>query len=70
MHLHANWRAIMRRAWSIRLILLAGLLSGAEAALAFADLLPWPPGAAAAVSAAVSMAAFVARIVAQENLKD
>ncbi|WP_459349809.1 DUF7940 domain-containing protein, partial [Rhodovulum sulfidophilum] len=33
MHLVPHWRALIRRAWSIRLILIAGLLSGIEAGL-------------------------------------
>jgi len=41
MKLVANWRAVLRRAWSVRLMLAAGLLSGAEIALPLLDgLLP------------------------------
>jgi hypothetical protein len=45
----ANWRAVLRRAWSMRLMLLAGLLSGAEVALQLLDgIIPIPPGVFAA----------------------
>ena len=39
-----DWRDILRRAWSIRLMLLAGLLSGCEAVLSATgtDWLPVP----------------------------
>lgn len=35
MHLLPEWRAVLARAWSVRLILLAGLLTGAEARRAY-----------------------------------
>ena len=34
MTLVANWRAVLRRAWSVRLMLVAAVLSAAEVALA------------------------------------
>jgi hypothetical protein len=40
-----NWRGVLRCAWSIRLMILAGLLSGVEAILPLLDgVLPIPPG--------------------------
>lgn len=69
MKLAPDWRRVLRRAWSIRLILLAGLLSGLEVALPFLDgLLPVPPGAFAALSLVTTAGAFVARLVAQKDL--
>jgi len=70
MRLLPNWREVLRKAWSIRLILLAGLLSGLEVVLPFLGELPIPSGAFAALSMVVTMAAFVARIVAQKDLPD
>jgi hypothetical protein len=65
----ANWRAVLRRAWSIRLMLLAGLLSGAEVALPLLDgILPIPPGAFAPLTVVTVGAAFVARLVVQKGL--
>ena len=67
LRLHPDWRRILARAWSVRLILLAGVLTVAEGVLsAFSDgspLLTW-------AAATATGAAFVARIVAQENLSD
>ncbi|MEP9388208.1 hypothetical protein [Mesorhizobium sp. KR9-304] len=37
MRLVANWRAVLTRAWSMRLMSLAGLLSGMEIALPLID---------------------------------
>lgn len=69
MKLASNWRDILRRAWSIRLIVLAGVLSGAEVLLGiFADNPPIPRGTFAAISGFVTMGAFVARIVAQKDV--
>lgn len=62
-----DWKDVLRRAWSIRLMLLAGLLSGVEVILPlFVDALP--RGLFAAVSGMVVMLAFVARLVAQQGL--
>lgn len=67
-----NWRRLLRRAWSIRLIALAVVLSGVEAAFgvmtAFAikpDFVP--AGLFAAGAFAVSVAAFIARLIAQKD---
>ena len=63
----ADWKRILRKAWSIRLMLAAGLLSGAEVALPlFADAIP--RGVFAATSGVVVMGAFVARLVAQKDM--
>jgi hypothetical protein len=65
--LASDWREVLRKAWSIRLMLLAGLLSGVEVAVPFfADALP--RGTFAALSAVSVAAAFVARLVAQKDL--
>jgi len=69
MNLVSNWRAVLQRAWSVRLMLLAALFSGAEVALPFlGDFIA--PGWFAAVSALMVSAAFVARILAQRNMID
>lgn len=69
MRLITNWRTILRKAWSIRLLLLAGLLSGVEAALPFIDD-RMPRGVFALLSLLVTGGAFVARLVAQQGVGD
>jgi len=61
---------VLRRAWSVRLILIAAILSGLEIALPLipADLVPIPPGVFAGLSFAATAGAFVARLVAQKNI--
>lgn len=62
-----NWKAVLQKAWSIRLMLLAGLLSGIEVALPFfTD--NFHKGIAAGLSLAVTFAALVMRIVAQQDV--
>lgn len=67
MQLYDNWRDILRKAWSIRLMILAGALSAAEVVLPlFADVMP--RGTFAALSAVTVTAAFVSRLIAQKDL--
>jgi hypothetical protein len=69
MALAPNWKEIVRKAWSVRLILLAGLLSGVEAVMPFIDD-AMPRGVFAVASLLVTGAAFVARILAQRGFDD
>ena len=66
MRLIDNWHKVLRRAWSIRLILIAALLSGLEVALPILDgYHNFPRGWFAAASGLITMAALIARIIAQ-----
>ena len=68
MKLTDNWRGILRKAWSIRLMVLAGVLSAVEVILPlFADAIP--RGTFAALSGITVAAAFVARLVAQQDIE-
>ena len=65
--LYDNWKDIVRRAWSIRFIILAGLLTGCEVVLPlFSDAIP--AGLFAFLSFIAVTAAFISRIVAQKDL--
>lgn len=67
MNLDGNWRAIVRRAWSFRLMALAVVLSATEAVLPlFQD--RFPPGLFAGLTALAVAGAMIARVVAQEGL--
>lgn len=69
MHLAPNWKDILRKAWSVRLMVLAALLSGAEFALPyFGDKVS--PGLFAALGFVVTGAALVARLIAQKGLEE
>lgn len=64
-----NWRRVIRRAWSIRLAILAAVLSGAEVALPlFVD--AFPRNVFAVASFLVAGAAALARIVAQPGIQN
>lgn len=68
MRLRDDWRLILRRAWSVRLMVLAGVLSAAEMALPlFAG--DMPRGAFAALAALTITGAMIARIVAQRGFR-
>lgn len=65
----ANWREVLSRAWSIRLMILAGILSGAEIALPLMEgVFPLDRGVFAALSFLATAGAFVARLMAQSNI--
>lgn len=69
MRLVTNWRAVLRHAWSVRLILLAIVFTGIEAAWPYLDgLLPIPRGLFALLSGLVSSAALYARFIAQKPI--
>jgi hypothetical protein len=67
MRLYDNWKEILTKAWSIRFMLMAGILSGIEIVLPlFAD--QFPRSVFAALSFVFVGAAFVSRLVAQRNV--
>jgi len=67
MKLHEDWKLLLKRAWSVRLALLAGLLGGLEVILPlFTDAMP--KGWFAALSVVVSIGVVPARIIAQKNV--
>lgn len=69
MRLDANWREIVRRAWSVRFIAAAAVLSALEALVTlFPDVLPLSRSVLAVLVPVVIAAAFVARLIAQEGL--
>lgn len=75
MKLLDDWKTILAKAWSMRLILLAGTLSGLEAAMPliisfFEPLNIIPPGTFAILAVLVSAAAGVSRLVAQPAMTD
>lgn len=67
MQLYPNWKELVRRAWSIRFLVLAGILSGLEVILPFfSDEIP--RNLFAILSFVAVSAAFVARLIAQKDL--
>jgi len=67
MHLYGNWKEILKRSWSLRFIILAGILSGVEVILPFfSDEIP--RNLFAALSFLAVSAAFVDRLVVQKGL--
>lgn len=66
MMLLPNWREIINKAWSVKLIILAALLSAVEVVLPFFSH-EFPPKLFAALSGLAASAALVARIMAQKD---
>lgn len=67
MTLHDNWRDLIRRAWSVKFMVLAFLLTMAEVMLPFfSDAVP--PRTFALLSGLAVAGAFVSRLIAQKDL--
>lgn len=66
LRLHPEWRRLVRRAWSVRFLAVAGALTAAEQLL---PLVRWhlPPLLFGGLSLAAIAGAFVARVVAQKE---
>lgn len=69
MKLLDNWKAIITKAWSMRLMILAAVLSGVEVVLPFFSE-AIPRGTFAVLSGVTVAGAFVARLVAQKGLSE
>ncbi len=69
MGLVPDWQKILRRAWSVRLMVLAAVLTAAEVALPYLGGVI-APGRLAALSGLATAGAFIARILAQKDLED
>jgi hypothetical protein len=70
MTLHPAWGAILKHAWSVRLLVIAAVLSGLEAVLpVIGYALPVSPLVLALISFAVVASALVARVVCQKELR-
>lgn len=69
MKLLGNWKDVVRKAWSMRLMFLAAILSGVEIVLPlFSESIP--RGIFAVGSFVTVSGAFVARLVAQKGLSE
>ncbi len=73
MTLLPDWKEVVRKAWSVKFMVLAALLSGAEVVLQLiepamsADM---PKGLFASLAGLVTAAALVARVLAQNEAGD
>ena len=67
MTLHDNWQTLIRKAWSVKFMVLAFLLTMAEVMLPFfSDAVP--PKLFAVLSGLAVAGAFVSRLIAQKDL--
>ena len=67
MRLDAEWQQIVKKAWSFRLVLLAAVLSGLEIVLPYmVD--KFPNGVFIMLSFVVTVAALIARVIAQPKM--
>lgn len=67
MTLHPDWKQILRRAWSVKFMVLAGALSAAEVFMQIMEPGSVPKGLFAALSGLVTVGALVVRVLAQNE---
>jgi hypothetical protein len=68
MKLYTNWKEIVRKAWSIKFIILAGVLSATEVILPlFFDY--FDRGTFAILSFLAVSGAFISRLIAQKDIE-
>jgi hypothetical protein len=68
MKLYTNWKEIVRKAWSIKFIILAGVLSASEVILPlFFDY--FDRGTFALLSFVAVSGAFISRLIAQKDIE-
>lgn len=68
MKLYTNWKKIVRKAWSIKFIILAGILSASEVILPlFFDY--FDRGTFAVLSFVAVSGAFITRLIAQKDIE-
>ena len=68
-HLHKDWKQILTKAWSVRLMIIAGIFSGCEVIIPlFQESLP--QGLFAVLSFLSVSGGFVMRLVAQQNMSE
>lgn len=73
MHLVSDWRRILRHAWSVRLMALSILLSGAASILNLVPDLPvpfWAKVASILLASLSNVGALVARVLPQKEFPD
>lgn len=71
MKLITDWKQVLRKAWSVRLLGIAAVLSGVEAALPHLEaIIEMPRGLFAFLSFVSTCTAFAARLIAQRSMED
>ena len=68
MNLIPDWKIVARKAWSVRLMAIASVLSGCEAVLPYAEFM-LPRGSFALLSFVIVTLALLARFVAQRDIQ-
>lgn len=65
-----DWKSILTKAWSVKFLALAGVVSAAEAVIQIAGVQMLPPGVAPAVIGVLSALGILARVLAQKEAED
>ncbi len=63
-----DWRAVLSKAWSMKFSILAAILGGLEVGVQLVKPASIPNGLFAGIASGVSLAAGIARLVAQKEL--
>lgn len=70
MSLLPDWKSILTKAWSVKFLALAGVVSAAEAVIQIAGVQMLPAGVAPAMIGVLSALGILARVLAQKEAED
>lgn len=70
MSLIPDWQSVLKRAWSVKCLTLAAIVSGCETIVQLSGAALFPPGVASAVVGLLSAAGILARVLAQKEAED
>ena len=65
-----DWKTVLTKAWSVKFLALAGVVSAAEAVIQIAGVQLLPPGVAPAVIGVLSALGILARVLAQKEAEE
>jgi len=70
MMLLPDWKDILKRAWSVKFLTAAAVVSGCETIVSMSGTTLFPPGVASAVTGVLAALGILARVLAQKEAEE
>ena len=65
-----DWKDILKRAWSVKFLTAAAVVSGCETIVSMSGTTLFPPGVASAVTGVLAALGILARVLAQKEAEE